>query len=269
VNARHARVETRDGVLVFTLARADKLNALSEHTLELLRAAVDRLAADADLRVLLIRAEGRFFSAGMDIGEMPDFRGMPPSVFRYRYRWRHQMLWDELETVEKPIVAAHQGPCLGGALEMSLSCDFRLASDAAAYGLPEIRLGVVPGSGGISRLTRIVGPAWARWLVLAGEQVDAQRALAIGLVHAVFPAAELDGAALAFCERLAALPPEAVAAAKLAIDAIDPVDRGSGRVIERLATSTLVAEDAYWERLEAFRRRERRPRREEGGGAGE
>lgn len=250
-----ATVREQGPVLRVTLTRPAKLNALSEATLEVLGSAVLRLAEEPGLRVLMIDAEGEYFSAGMDIDEMPDFRGVSGPDFRRRYRGRHQLLWDELEAVEKPIVVAHQGPCLGGALEMSLSCDFRIASERAAYGLPEIRLGAIPGSGGISRLTRLVGPAWARWLAMAGQQVDAERALAIGLVHQVVPAADFATACEDFCGALAELSPEAVAATKLTIDAVDPFDLGSARQIERLATTELATGEAYWRRLEEFRRR--------------
>lgn len=250
---RHATLIREGATIRVSLTRAAKLNALSEQILHVLSDAVEQLAKDSDARVLLIDAEGDYFSAGMDIFEMPDFRGMPPSEFRHRYRRRHQDLWDEFERTEKPIVVAHQGPCLGGALEMSLSCDFRIASDQAAYGLPEIRLGALPASGGISRLTRLVGPAWARWIALAGRQVDARTALSIGLVHQVVDAIELPDYSRAFAADLAALPAEAVAAAKLTIDAIDPVNRGVARDIERLACSQLATDTHYHSQLSKFR----------------
>lgn len=127
-------------------------------------------------------------------------------------------MFDEFESIEKPIVVAHQGPCLGAALEMSLSCDFRLAARGARYALPEIEFGALPGCGGISRLTRVAGPHWARWLVMAGEQVTADQALAMGIVHAVYPDDTFDSRARAFCARLAGLPYEALGLAKLSIE---------------------------------------------------
>src|SRR3546814_14961461 len=119
----------------------------------------------------------------------PDPAVTSPSRFRRWYRQGvgslHQ-LGDEWEAVEKPVVVAFQGPCLGGALELSLCADFRLASDDARLGLPEIALGGIPGSGGTSRLVRLAGPHWARWMVLANRQVDARQAVNIGPVHEVF-----------------------------------------------------------------------------------
>jgi enoyl-CoA hydratase len=236
----HGSVAIDGPIITFTLGRPDKLNAISGDMLERLREAVHRFGDDPQLRVLLIRAEGRYFSAGMDVRDLPDFSPLGGPEFRYRYRHRHQTLWDELELIEKPVVIAHQGPCLGGALELSLSCDFRLAAESASYRLPEIDLGVIPGSGGISRLTRLVGPAWARWLAMAGEPVDAHRALAIGLVHEVVADDQLEQRAVALCQRLAGLSPEALAAAKLVIDAVDPLNLGTGRSIERLGCTPLV-----------------------------
>src|SRR3546814_4957992 len=104
------------------------------------------------------------------------------------------------------------------ALELSLCADFRLASDDARLGLPEIALGGIPGSGGTSRLVRLAGPHWARWMVLANRQVDARQAVTIGLVHEVFAPEELAAAALAFCKSLTEQPPEAFAVGQLAIE---------------------------------------------------
>jgi enoyl-CoA hydratase/carnithine racemase len=150
-----------------------------------------------------------------------------------------QRLGDELESVEKPVVIAHQGTCLGGALELSLSCDFRLAAHRARYGLPEIDMGMIPGSGGTSRLTRLIGPHWARWLIMLNRQVDAERALLMGLVHEVYPDEDFESSVQAFCRHLASQPPEALAAGKLAIELSVDLGRAQGRNIERLAASTL------------------------------
>ena len=115
---------------------------------------------------------------------------------------------------------AAQGSCLGVGIELAASCDFRLAAEGVKFALPEIsNLGVLPASGGISRLTRIVGPAWAKWIAMACQPVDAQQALAMGLVQAVYPAAGFAARARAFCDQLASFPREALGLAKLAIDA--------------------------------------------------
>jgi enoyl-CoA hydratase len=241
----HTNVERDGAVIIFTFNRPDKYNAFTRDMLAALAAALETYADDADLRVLLIRAEGKYFSAGMDVtalGATPVGEG--PSGFRRRYRgvaWHD--LWDAFESLEKPIVVAHQGPCVGAGLEMSLSCDFRLASDAATYSLPELNMGMIPGSGGTSRLVRTVGGALARWMIMAGQKVDADQALSAGLVNAIYPAESFEADVRAFCQKLAEQPPEAMAAAKLAIEFAEDLDRAQARNMERLVNSSLSEGD--------------------------
>jgi len=184
------RRDERDGIITLTFTRDRKLNAVTEGMLDTLRAAVADLRDRGDLRVLVITAEGRYFTAGADLTALPVGEtgpGTPGPVFRGAYRRLHE-LFDEIEAIEKPVILAAQGPCLGIGVELGASCDFRFASGAALFGLPEVRnLAALPGSGGISRLTRLVGPHWTKWLAMAGQQVSAAEALSIGLVHAVYP----------------------------------------------------------------------------------
>ena len=260
-----------EGVLEVVLNRPEKYNALSDAMLESLRECLARFAARRDLRVMLIRGAGRYFSAGVEI--TPE---ISPEVAdstldgRHWYRTKYHLLFDELEAIEKPIVAAHQGPCLGGALEISLSCDFRLAAVSARYGLPEIEIGALPGSGGVSRLTRIAGPHWARWLVMAGEQVSAEQALSMGLLHAVYPDEELETRARAFCRKLVGRPYELLGLAKLAIELSADLDRAQARNVERITNSILFTGSEHKAMVRAFLERQaaKRKARESSGGAG-
>lgn len=230
-----------DGVLELVFNRPEKGNAISHQMYDGLAAAVSDLANRQDLRVLLIRAVGRYFSVGTDISTMdvPDLQGSTSHFRRfYRSNARHDV-FDAMEAVEKPVVVAHHASCLGGALEMSLSCDFRLASKNASYALPELNIGMIAGSGGVSRLTRAVGPSWARWLLMASEKINAERALAIGLVHEVVENDALEEYARAFALKLAGQPPEAMAMAKVSIELAKDLGKSQGRDIERLANSTL------------------------------
>jgi enoyl-CoA hydratase/carnithine racemase len=247
----------RDGVLEVVFNRPDKYNAITNEMADGLFDAVLELRERDDLRVMLIRAKGRYFCAGTDLTNigMPDPEG---SSSRARTWYRSgrgsfHTMFDEMEAVEKPIVVAHQGPCLGGGLEMSLSCDFRLAATSARYKMPEIDIGVIPGSGGTSRLARMVGPHWARWLVLAGESVSAERALTMGLVHDVYPDEEFDDRVAAFCDRLVSLPREAVAIAKLTVEMAADLDRQQARNAERLANSVLFLGDEHKDLIAAMR----------------
>ena len=243
----------QDGILEVVFNRPAKYNAISDGMLEGLRKAIDRFASTPSLRVMLIRAVGKYFTAGVEVSQdISPAEGGSTLEGRYWYRTKFHRLFDELEAIEKPIVAAHQGPCLGGGLEMSLSCDFRLAASSARYGLPEIDIGALPGSGGISRLTRIVGPHWARWLVMAGEQIEAQQALNIGMVHAVYADDEFETRARAFCAKLARQPYELMGLAKLSIELSADLDRTQARNVERISNSMLFTGAEHKTLLKAF-----------------
>jgi enoyl-CoA hydratase/carnithine racemase len=249
------RLEVRDGAVWLTLSRPNKLNAIDGPMEEALRASLEDLDRRDDVRALVIRATGRYFSAGFDLSDrVAEMTGLQGLEYRRRYRQMHE-LFDALERSEKPSIAAIQGPCVGGALELALSCDFRIAAEAAFFRLPEIRLGVIPGSGGISRLTRTVGPSWARWLALGGQSVDATRALAIGLIHEMTEAHELDARVASLVRDLVGIPKEAAGLAKLAIDACESLDRATGRDVERIVNSLLVPSDEHKRRLAELRRK--------------
>jgi len=240
----HARREDRDGVAVVTLDRQDKLNAISIAMRETIFEAVDDLREREDLKVLLIRAEGRYFSSGIDIVEhyevTPKNRTMPR--FRRDYRRNLHRFLDEMESVEKPIVMAIQGPCLGLGLEMSGAVDFRVASENASFGLPEAEIGMIAGSGGTSRITRLCGVGWAKWIGM-GERISAQDAKMAGLVQAVWPADKFEEEAWAFCQRLANRPTDVLGVVKLAVDLCYDLDRTSGRHVERIANTPLALRD--------------------------
>jgi enoyl-CoA hydratase len=254
----HATTDESDGILTVTFTRDEKLNAISPEMTDVLVEAVRAMADRDDLRVLVITGSGRFFSAGIDLSApSPANVAKAGSEFRKLYR-RYHTLYDDMEALEKPIVLAAQGPCLGAGLEMAGSCDFRFASETTYFQLPEVGLGTIAGSGGTSRVTRLVGPAWGKWLAMANQKVDAQRALAIGLVHDVFPAAEFQERVRAFALGLAALPPEALGAAKLAVDLVDQVDRATARDIERLANTHLVFGEEFAEASARFAARSKK-----------
>jgi enoyl-CoA hydratase/carnithine racemase len=232
-----------DGIVTVRFTRDRKLNAVSAQLLEVLAGAVTDLADRDDLHAMIITAEGRYFTAGADITALPvgetgpEIRG---SEFRRNYRRLHE-LFDSIEAVEKPVILAAQGPCLGIGVELSASCDFRFASDRATFGLPEIRnIAALPGSGGISRLTRLIGPHWTKWMAMAGRDIDARQALAVGLVHEVHPEEALHGAVLDFAKDLIGQSREAVGLAKLVIDAAATADRTAARDLDRIANTSLV-----------------------------
>lgn len=247
-----------DGILSATLNRPDKLNAINPDMTGGLWEAVRTVRDRDDLRALVITGTGSYFTAGIDLhAPSPATVAQSGSEFRKLYR-QHHLLYDEIEALAKPVVLAAQGPCLGSGLEMACSCDFRLASEQTTFRLPEVALGTIAGSGGVSRLTKLVGPHWAKWIAMANRTVDASRALGIGLVHDVLPVIDFHERVHELVREIVALPPEALAASKLAIDLSVDVDRATARGIERLANTNLVFGSEFREANRAFRERDSR-----------
>jgi enoyl-CoA hydratase len=202
----------RDGAIaVVTVDRQDALNALDPETLTELRDRLAELAGDADTRVVVLTgAGGRAFVAGADIKAMSE---MDAEQARAWGALGHETA-SLLETMPKPTIAAVNGFALGGGCELALACDVRYASTMAKLGQPEVSIGIIPGWGGTQRLPRVVGIGSARELILTGRLVDADEALRIGLVNAVFPAEELMPKTLELGQLLASKSPLALAAIK-------------------------------------------------------
>ncbi|QQD19527.1 enoyl-CoA hydratase/isomerase family protein [Spongiibacter nanhainus] len=257
-DAPHLLVSEEDGILIATLNRPDKLNALTGQTMQLFEEALLRFRDTPELKVMLIRATGRYFCSGADLR---DRSGEPekPATTGVAIREKHRLglhgmhrIYDEMEHIEKPIVVAHQGTCVGGGLEMSLSCDFRLAAKSASYAFPEGKFGVLPASNGVSRLTRIVGPHWARYLIMANLPADADRALTMGLVHEVYPDENFDEDAMNFCRHIAKQNAEQMGTAKIAIELCSEVGRDQARHVERMANSALMLNPEYLAGIERY-----------------
>lgn len=180
--------EVRDGVLLLTLDRPDRLNALNRAMLLGLDEWIERARVDAAIRVVVVTGAGdRAFSAGADVVELADL----DEVGAEEWMRLGQAIFGRLERLAKPVIAAINGYALGGGCELALACDLRFAADHARLGQPEITLANLPGWGGTQRLARLLGPARAKELVFSGEPIDAQTALRIGLVNRVDPAGDL------------------------------------------------------------------------------
>lgn len=260
--APHLLTEVTDGILIATLNRPDKLNAISRDMMDLLTEAVLRFRDTEEIKVMLIRATGRYFSAGADL-RSGNQRVVSQAYSGYKsarsIRENHrlnlnnmQQLWDEMEHIEKPIVVAHHAMCVGGGLEMSLSCDFRLAAKSAGYAFPEGLFGVLPASNGVSRLTRICGPHWARWLIMANKSAPADMAYTMGLVHQVFPDETFEQEVMDFCRHLTKQNGEQMGAAKVTIEMAAEVGRDTARNVERLANSALMLNPDYITGMEQY-----------------
>jgi enoyl-CoA hydratase/carnithine racemase len=260
VSKEEVRRDDAGGVITVTFTRDDKLNAVTPGMLSALREAAADLADDDAQRVLVITGEGRYFTSGLDIRSMRGDLGkgtdglVRGSTMRRQYRGdaMHDF-YDDLESIEKPIVLAAQATCLGIGVELGASCDFRLSAQGARFGLPEVaNLSVLPGSGGISRLTRLIGPHWTKWIAMAGQSVDAEQALSIGLVHAVYPAETFAEQVQEFAKHLASQPREAMGLAKLAVDTAVTADRRTARDFDRLAQTLLFQSPEFAAQQAAF-----------------
>ena len=225
------------------------VNAMSAQVVIALESALDALAADPATRVALLRGAGeRGFSAGADIAEFPALLEEGADAGREGI----QRLANKIEGFPKPIIVAIHGFCLGGGLEIALACDIRIAAEDARIGLPEIRLGLLPGGGGTQRLPRFIGPGRARLMTFTGEPISGRRAYEWGLVEEAVEAARLFEAAGALARTLAARSPHALAVLKaLARDTRD-APLGDGPRTERAALGRCLAHPDGREGIAAF-----------------
>jgi enoyl-CoA hydratase/carnithine racemase len=230
----------REGeVAVLRLNRPEKLNAISSDVERVLHKA---LLSDVvrTSGAIIVAGEGRAFSAGADISE---FEGRSPEdVLRYYHDTGG--VYEELAALPQPTIAAIHGYCLGGALELALALDFRIADETAVFGFPEVSLGILASSGGLHRVTRLLGPARAKELFLLAERFGADEARRTGIVTDVVAEGAALERALEVAARLAALPRDAVAVTKQAIDAAAAAPREAALLIERLAYAALAQTQA-------------------------
>lgn len=254
--APHLLTHEDGPVFIATLNRPEKLNALSAEMMGLFDQAVAHFRDTDSLKVMLIRSTGRYFCSGADMRSAGSTTP-PRTASGIRENHRRNLngmhrIYDEMEAIEKPFVVAHHAKCVGGGLEMSLSCDFRLAAKSASYAFPEGKFGVLPASNGVSRLARIIGTHWARYLIMANLPVDADRALIMGLVHDVFPDETFEDDAMRFCRHLAEQNGEQMGAAKIAIELSHDVGLAQARNIERMANSALMLNPDYLEGIQRY-----------------
>lgn len=209
------KLETLGQVARVTISRPQALNALSTEVLDELEAVLAGLAADEAIRAVVLTGEGKAFVAGADVAQMQPF----DRAQALAYARRGGEVFAAIESLPQPVIAAVNGYALGGGCELALACDMRIASERAKFGQPEVGLGITPGFGGTQRLSRCVGLGMAMQAVLTAKPIDAQEALRIGLVNAVYPPDALLEEAQRMAEAIAANAPFAVRAAKAAMRA--------------------------------------------------
>ncbi|WP_414447123.1 enoyl-CoA hydratase/isomerase family protein [Burkholderia sp. 22PA0099] len=252
------RTERFGAVALLTLERPERMNALSKPLLQSLDAAFTALGHDDDTRVVVLTGAGaKAFSAGADINEQRDFS--PEDAYAHM-RWG-QAIFDRIEACPKPTIAAINGVAFGGGLELALACDLRIVADTARLGLPEITLASFPGWGGTQRLPAIIGVPRALRMMLAGDPVSPEWALAAGLVNEVVEADALLDHALALASLIARNSGEALAAVKSVVRTGVHEGRAAGLEAEARGVGALWGTPAQKAAQDAFFARRNRGRR--------
>jgi enoyl-CoA hydratase len=241
------RSEISESIATITIDRPDVKNALDLETVQALREALQRLAADASVGAVIVTGAGESaFVSGADINAIRA-RGRDDGLAAI-----NSSLFAEIDRFPRPTIAAVNGYALGGGCELALACDIRIAAETAKFGQPELGLGIIPGAGATQRLPRIIGMGRAKHLVLTGEIIDAKQALEWGLVTAVAPAGQLQIRARELAKRILRQGPLAARLAKVALNASARVDLDSGLLIETLAQALCYASEDKMEGTAAF-----------------
>ncbi len=238
------RVEREGAVATITLDVPDKLNRISIAARDQLAAVFEELGADPTVGVVVLRGSGPAFTAG---GDVAGFLEASPIVL--------SRLHENVAAPErcpKPVIARLHGYVFGVGLELALACDFRLAAESTELALPEVKLGMIPGSGGTQRLVRLIGLGRAKDVIMRGRRIGADEALALGLVTEVVSEAELDGAVTRLVEELAALSPLALATAKRVLNSAYDLPLQAGLELEGLNYGILRTSRDFREGVEAF-----------------
>jgi enoyl-CoA hydratase len=243
------QISTAGPVTTLTLSHPP-VNAISDEWVRIFDAKLDQLGASC--AVLHIRSDQKVFCAGADLKEMRGRMDMADGPDRmYAYVAAIQRLYFRIEALPQVVLAEIGGAAMGGGFELALACDLRIAASEAKVGLPETRLGLIPGAGGTQRLTRLCGPALANRLILGAEVLDGATAAALGVVHWSAPRAELAARAAEIAKRIADLPPAALAASKACIAAACQPGRG-GYTDELEFTRSLLSNAETQKRVRAF-----------------
>ena len=243
----------RDTIFEIILNRPEKRNAMNAELVEELDTAVQTANRTPGIRTVIIRGEGKAFSAGIDVSALLGLAQKYGSHWQQRMRSitdDFQAVHNRLERLEIPTIALLHGYCLGLAMELALACDIRIAAEGTQMGLPETRLGIIPDVGGTTRLTRLVGPARAKELIFTGRHFDMAYAERWGIVNYVVPANQLIGKAEALAEEINQAAPLAVGMAKRVIDGLSDIDRGL--MLEGWAQSQLMSSEDFLEGAQSF-----------------
>jgi enoyl-CoA hydratase len=242
------KIKKDSGLAVLTFNRPDVYNALDTETVNLALSAVQELQSDPEIRAIVLTGAGKAFVAGADIAEM---RQKTPAEARI-YSELGQKLMRTIEQMNKPTIAAINGYCLGGGMEVALASDIRIASDKARFGLPETILGIIPGWGALPRVTRLVGAAVTKELVFTGDLIDARRALEIGLINQLVMHDELMNRTMEIARKTCRQSRFAISRAKEVINASFDITLADACTMETDAFVACFESGDYKEGMQAF-----------------
>ncbi|AET66547.1 enoyl-CoA hydratase/carnithine racemase [Desulfosporosinus orientis DSM 765] len=241
-------VDIEDGIAILTLNRPAVLNALNDQVFIELADVASTFAADPSVRVVIITGGEKVFAAGADIGQMASASAVDVATSDKPSHQAFQLI----ENMPKPVIAAIAGYALGGGCELSLVADIRIAADNAQFGLPEIKLGILPGAGGTQRLPRLIGSGRAKELIFSGDFINAEEALRIGLVNKVVPADQLFIEAKKMAKKYVDRGAVALLMAKSAVNEGLRMDLEAGLQYEHKCFSLLFATEDQKEGMMAF-----------------
>ncbi|MBW1785052.1 MAG: enoyl-CoA hydratase/isomerase family protein [Deltaproteobacteria bacterium] len=242
--------EKKEGVGIVTLNRPKRLNALSFQLKDELSAVFDEIGQDDEIKVVILTGGDKAFSAGADIKERSTMERTQTEA--YFDQLKSHEFYKKLENFEKPIIAAISGVAVGGGCELSLVCDLRIASETAQFGLPEVKIGVIPGAGGTQRLPRLIGITRAKELLYTGEFIDADEAYRIGLVNKVVPLDQFMKEAMSLALKLVQKPPLPVKYLKRAVNVGMQLDLSSALDYEAQVFAMLACSEDRKEGFMAF-----------------
>jgi len=237
-----------EGIAIVTMNRPDRLNALSFKLKKELGDVFDEMEQDEDVKVVILTGGPKAFSAGADIKERAAAQmSQPESFFERR---KSHAFFCKIEDFQKPVIAAISGVAVGGGCELTLVCDLRIASETARFGVPEVKIGVIPAAGGTQRLPRIIGITRAKELLYTGDFIDAQEAYRLGLVNRVVPVEKLMDAAREMARKLMNNPPLSIRFTKRAVNVGIQLDMASALEYEAYCAGIVGASE---DRMEGFR----------------
>jgi enoyl-CoA hydratase len=238
-----------DGIALVRLNRPTKLNAIDAVMVREFGELAANVRRDKAVKVLVFTGNGRAFCAGADISNLA---GIASSGEFMAHIETIQTAFNAIDDLDRPTIAAVNGLAFGGGCELTLVCDFRIMAEEAHLGVPEIKIGVLPGAGGTQRLSHMLPPALAKEMIYLGEPITAQKALQFGLVNEVVPAAKVLETAMEWARRLMKMPPLAVRCAKLLVHTGMNTDLKSGIEAERQAMGFLFGTEDRAEGMGAF-----------------